>query len=370
MFKTCINSSTSSFRVGLSAGTGLGVSSALVQNSGNDAANQDPANNNPPAAVPAHPIQPHPPQPGGAPPPPPPIPPDPDMDIVDEDMDSDSDYDPMVEPPFDQLPDPSAEGRHPIVDHVLHQDLSDPRPEVHVDDITEPRSNRGSSSKGSQDGSKSGSGSDPQPGPSRASSDRSESKCQCSTNREKTDKSSTGSGNSKRHETPSRASPNCEDCPNLPNRGRLKHTPPPSSEDASPTRRSKRLRLSRGTPPSASPSNTEPSSSSGASNNGGKYTGKGKSLRGRKKGLVKRSRASTNLLETKEERAECKKEKKEESEEEEEVKNKNQSCQAVSEEIRETTKKAKEKDEAARKGTVRGASARKPEEEDAAVQVT
>lgn len=34
-------------RVGLSAGTGLGVSSALVQNTGNETANQDGANNNP-----------------------------------------------------------------------------------------------------------------------------------------------------------------------------------------------------------------------------------------------------------------------------------------------------------------------------------
>ncbi len=38
-------------RVGLSAGTGLGVSSALVQNSNSDAANQDLVNNNPPAPV-------------------------------------------------------------------------------------------------------------------------------------------------------------------------------------------------------------------------------------------------------------------------------------------------------------------------------
>ena len=35
-------------RVGLSAGTGLGVSSALVQNTGNETTNQDAANNNPP----------------------------------------------------------------------------------------------------------------------------------------------------------------------------------------------------------------------------------------------------------------------------------------------------------------------------------
>lgn len=38
-------------RVGLSAGTGLGVSSALVQNTTNEGGNQDIANNNPPAAA-------------------------------------------------------------------------------------------------------------------------------------------------------------------------------------------------------------------------------------------------------------------------------------------------------------------------------
>lgn len=274
----------------MSAGTGLGVSSALVQNSANDLPNQGQGNNAPvvpanipvnDAAVGAHP-----------------------QDLSDNDgdlLDSDSD----TEPGMDALRQPTTDSdsnanRHSISFTTSKKDSASDENSPNMDSDGRP------SSENSADG---------RPSPA----------CCCNTsNLQSVPSTSKGA-----HTDQSREACFCRETED--GRSRLKRTRQVDSgvnvstsyreaseglnddghSDMSPTRRSKRVTKYRDN----SDGTTPPQHKSPA------YKGKGKSLRGRKKGLVKGTRQG-----------------------ESHISNRNQSCQAVSEEIRETTKKAKDSD--------------------------
>ena len=358
------------FRVGLSAGTGLGVSSALVQNSGNDAPNHDVGNNNPPV-VPGNQMGPqnaaaHQEQ----------------DDIIEDDIESDSDIEQQMEAMNENVANQGdnnnqdVEAANGMPHNIDQNDLGGNMPpqDQDVEDVVamveqhqrqqmeSDRSKRKDTEKvdGVKESAQCKTSEDspcacrcscreePKAGPSKSSFSLQEDKeqkaattslkCECPMERSgcvsnRSNGNSEGGGpddqdiccsNCGVKYDPSEFESVCDERPRrTSSRTSRSHS---NSPEISPTRRSKRLRQSQENCDQPVPSGAGRETNSCGLHNRQGYRGKGKSLRGSKKGLVKRSPTSESAGDVR-----------------------NQSCQAVSEEIRETTKKAKEKDEAARK---------------------